>query len=176
MRSLSLNQGAHGLKDLFKAPMEAVVEADIELSRKITDFILNYGFDRDLGIDNAAHKLKMVNFSYTLQGEVLQFSIPILTLIQLPLLRIKTVEFDMRVKLYTIGHTHARNAPSLLQPKLRAAAVKPTISAFLAPNTVENNNSSKSNMNVKLQMVDGDMPAGMIQLLGLLHELNSKQQ
>lgn len=168
------NNSTHQLKDLFKAPMDAVVEADMELSEKITKFIINYGFEAPGDGDiKKIHALKMVHFSYTINDKTVEFSIPVLTLIQLPLLRIKTADFDMKVKLFTVNTSKEKEKPSFLKTETKKEGNSATrLKAYLAPETNDSYEKTKANMNVKLSMVDGDMPAGMIQLLGLLSELN----
>ncbi|MCS3552656.1 MULTISPECIES: DUF2589 domain-containing protein [unclassified Sphingobacterium] len=173
MKLIAQNTGAHKLMEIFKAPMQAVIDADIDLSKKISDFIINYGFESDEQDISSIRKLKMVNFSYNLNGSTVEFSMPVLSLIQLPLLRIKSVIFDMNVKLFTVENIQPKQIPSLLnikQTQDNTPANK--IIAYLAPNSNDSYEKIKSNMNVKLNMVDGDMPAGIIQLLGLLNELN----
>ncbi|MNL82874.1 hypothetical protein D3C87_2103680 [compost metagenome] len=77
------------------------------------------------------------------------------------------------MKLFTVENIQPKQIPSLLnikQTQDNTPANK--IIAYLAPNSNDSYEKIKSNMNVKLNMVDGDMPAGIIQLLGLLNELN----
>ena len=177
MRKGLYSTGATKLKNIFLAPLEAVIQADIDLSERITQFIMNYGFD-NWHEKGKMPKLKMVSFSYVNeQGKIEVFSLPVLSLIQLPLLRIKDAHFDMKVKMITVDIDEQAEPPSLLDED---ADLKPKISqrqsgikAFLTPSTSSNMETMKSNMKVRLNMVDGDMPGGIIQLLAMMGEINN---
>ena len=177
MRKGLYSTGATKLKNIFLAPLEAVIQADIDLSERITQFIMNYGFE-DWHEKGKMPKLKMVSFSYrNEQGKIVVFSLPVLSLIQLPLLRIKDAHFDMKVKMITVDIEEDVQPPSLLndaddsKPKLpqRQSGIK----AFLTPSTSSNMETMKSNMKVRLNMIDGDMPGGIIQLLAMMSEINN---
>lgn len=177
MRKGLFSTGATKLKNIFLAPLEAVIQADIDLSERITKFIMDYGFE-DWNEKGKMPKVKMVSFSYTNEkGKIEVFSLPVLSLIQLPLLRIKDAHFDMKVKMITLDINEEQQPPSLLDnyddeytklPQRRSG-----IQAFLTPSTSSNMESMKSNMKVQLNMIDGDMPGGIIQLLAMMGEINN---
>jgi hypothetical protein len=180
MRKGLYSTGATKLKNIFLAPLEAVIQADIDLSERITQFIMNYGFE-DWHEKGKMPKLKMVSFSYTNeQGKIEVFSLPVLSLIQLPLLRIKDAHFDMKVKMITVDIEEDVQPPSLLndaddaKPQLRQR--QSGIKAFLTPSTSSNMETMKSNMKVRLNMIDGDMPGGIIQLLAMMSEINNVKE
>ena len=176
MRKGLFSTGATKLKDIFLAPLEAVIQADIDLSERITKFIMNYGFE-DWQEKGKMPKLKMVSFSYTNeQGKMEVFSLPVLSLIQLPLLRIKDAHFDMKVKMITVDVDEEQQPPSLLDDDDSAKKLpqrQSAIKAFLTPSTSSNMETMKSNMKVQLNMIDGDMPGGIIQLLAMMGEINN---
>jgi hypothetical protein len=179
MRKGLFSTGATRLTDIFLAPLEAVIQADIDLSERITRFIMDYGFE-DWHEKGKMPKLKMVSFSYTNeQGKIEVFSLPVLSLIQLPLLRIKDANFDMKVKMITVDVDEEAQPPSLLDnddEKPGLPQRKTAIKAFLTPSTSSNMETMKSNMKVRLNMIDGDMPGGIIQLLAMMGEINNIKQ
>ncbi|KAF2325791.1 DUF2589 domain-containing protein [Flavobacterium daemonense] len=175
MRKGLFSTGATRLTDIFLAPLEAVIQADIDLSERITKFIMDYGFD-DWDQKGKLPKLKMVSFSFTNeQGKVEVFSLPVLSLIQLPLLRIKDANFDMKVKMITVDIDEEESPPSLLDDDktVKLPQRQSAIKAFLTPSTSSNMETMKSNMKVRLNMIDGDMPGGIIQLLAMMGEINN---
>lgn len=175
MRKGLYSTGATKLKNIFLAPLEAVIQADIDLSERITKFIMEYGFT-DWNKKGKIPKMKMVSFSYMNgDGKKEIISFPVLSLIQLPLLRIKDAHFDMKVKMITVDVDEETSPPPLLTPgetKVIATKQGSTIKAFLTPSTQSNMETMKSNMKVRLNMIDGDMPGGIIQLLAMMGELN----
>lgn len=175
MRKGLYSTGATKLEKIFLAPLEAVIQADIDLSERITKFIMDYGFT-DWDKKGKIPKMKMVSFSYiNSEGKKEVISLPVLSLIQLPLLRIKDAHFDMKVKMITVDVEEDDSPPPLLssgETKIIKAIQRPSIKAFLTPSTQSNMETMKSNMKVQLNMVDGDMPGGIIQLLAMMGELN----
>lgn len=177
------------LEDLFSAPISAVINADAQLSKTIADFICKYGFEGGDCMSNNIGKLKMVSFSYNNNGEKFEIKVPALSLFQLPLLRIESANFDMQVKLFTIGIEEQNDnviqntdwskisLNSLHEYRAKqqnSNNTKTVIKASLAP-TINNQSlqhGMQSNMNVKLNMGQSDMPAGLINLQALLGNLN----
>lgn len=176
--------GATKLKNIFLAPMEAVIQADIDLAKRVSDFIMSYGFSnwkkQDENSEPYYHleqkvpELKMVTFSYeNNDNKTVIISIPVLSLIQLPLLQIKEAHFDMKVKMITVDVGTENQMPQLLSSQ--SNATQPSVSnikAFLTPSTSSNMEAMKSNMKVRLNMDNSDMPGGIIQLLAMMGELN----
>lgn len=169
--------GAADLRDIVLAPLEAIVKADIALSEKMTEFIAWYGFEpaatdqqHDMG------NVKLISFSYPgKDGETATVSLPALSLIQLPLLKIQQATIDMDLKLVTTAGKESKSWPSLLPgEKITPPAQKSgsLLKAFLCP---DNNHSGKNldtNMKIKLSMGEGDMPGGIIKLLSVIHQIH----
>ncbi|WP_334127115.1 DUF2589 domain-containing protein [Empedobacter brevis] len=175
--------GATKLKNIFLAPLEAVIQADIDLSKRVSDFIMSYGFidwkkqdENSIPYENGENipKLKMVSFSYfNSEGKEVIFSIPVLSLIQLPLLHIKDAHFDMKVKMITVDVEDKAPPPLINSGKsIPHSTPSPNVKAFLTPTTGNNMDTMKSNMKVRLNMSNSDMPGGMIQLLAMMGEMN----
>lgn len=173
--------GATDLRDIVSAPLEAIVKADIALSEKITEFIAWYGFDaattdqqHDMGT------VKFVSFSYTdKNGETATVSLPALSLIQLPLLKIQQATIDLDLKLVTTSSQKNKAWPSLLPNEEIVAPPQNTgslLKGFLCP---DNNHSGKNldtNMKIKLSMAEGDMPGGIIKLLSMINHIHHLHQ
>ncbi|BDD12895.1 hypothetical protein FUAX_53270 (plasmid) [Fulvitalea axinellae] len=163
------------LKNLFKAPMEAVIEADIQLCQSISQFILEFGFN-DVQKDGELGDLKVVSFDYPDDdGHIATVTIPVLSLIQLPLLQIKDADFDMNVKLFTFyddNNTPANNDEfSFLNPDKKPSLPICKVQGALAPEGNGLQESMKSNMKVTLKMVQSDMPGGLINILSMLNNM-----
>lgn len=178
------NTGATDLKNIFLAPLEAVITADMELAQKITNFIALYGFEgghklNDKTQEPSIGKLRMVSFSFiNNKGKPDTFSIPVLSLIQLPLLCIKDADFDMRVKMITTDDKESGPvAPPSLTGSLVTTALTRTkrssVKAFLSPNAggEKLSESMKANMKVRLRMGQSDMPGGIVKLLSMMNEI-----
>ncbi|HAA20058.1 MAG TPA: hypothetical protein DCP28_15305, partial [Cytophagales bacterium] len=90
MEGGKLKKGGTQIKDIFKAPLEAVIEAEIELSQKIQHFIAHYGFTGvgENGFDDETSdlQLKTVQIRYVLEGKPKVLRVPVLSLVPLPLL------------------------------------------------------------------------------------------
>ncbi len=169
--------GAAELKSIFMAPLEAVIDADMSLSQKITDFIIRYGFDSEPGSDEKKEteigRLKMVSFSYAnASGNKQVFSMPVLSLLQIPLLKIRDAEIDMEVRLFSVRQDQ-ESAPSLTEGNESVTNDTPSFKAYLAPSGKGATDAMSSNMKIKLHMTESDMPAGVVHLLSLMNELNS---
>ncbi len=182
MKKGLFSTGSTKLKNIFLAPLEAVVQADIEMAKRITEFIMHYGFENwdeteSDPLKRKLPKLRMVSFTYiNSSGKKEIFSMPVLTLIQLPLLRISDANFDMKVKMVTVDVDEAQTPNLLADPGSRSAVTrrpKTEFRAFVTPETTGTNmETMKSNMKVTLNMRDADMPGGIIQLLAMMSELN----
>lgn len=169
--------GSAELKNIFSAPLEAVIDADISLSQKIADFIVKYGFESSsdgngLNVAPDIGRLKMVSFTYrSATGQKQVFSLPVLALVQMPLLKIKDAEVEMEVRLFSVRQTE--NMPNLTNEDMGAQQNGAQLKAYLSPTGKGTTDAMSSNLKVKLRMVESDMPGGLIHLLSLMNELNS---
>lgn len=186
--------GAQSLTKLFSAPLTAVIDADILLAERIAEFIKAYGFTGST--PGEWGELRMVGFSYLMDGKQMDMKVPALSLIQLPLLQINKADFDMEIKLYTIVEQHENTqngknpqdpartpidklSKSLTQPENKG--YKTTTVGVMSPNqggntTTDLGQSLTANMKVKLDMTSANMPGGLINLLALMSQINQVKE
>ncbi len=164
--------GATELHDIFLAPLQAVIDAEISLSKKIKKFIWKTGF-------TASGEIRKVNFKYIVNGKVETINIPVLSIVTLPLLGIKDAEFDLHVKMLTVAENHDNpiELPSLLTEKQPKKENKVGLKGYLTPHeNLTEANALKTNMRVKLNMKESSMPGGIIKILALLNgDLTNKK-
>lgn len=155
------------LHDIFLAPLQAVIDAEISLTKSIKEFIWDTGFTPE-------GKIRTVDFDYVLDGKKETLSVPVLSIVTLPLLGIKDAEFDMHVKMLSVveNHEYPVELPPLTK-SLKTAPKKPEVGlkAYLHPqaNSLTESAGLKTNMRVKLHMGETDMPGGIIKILALLN-------
>jgi Protein of unknown function (DUF2589) len=177
--------GATDLKSIFQAPLEAVITADIEMAEKITNFIARYGFEKNIEDEDEEGeikskgdnfgKLRMVTFSFmNNKGKMEKCKIPVLSLIQLPLLCIKNADFNMKVKMITTDEDPGPPTPPSLTGGAAAKAPAPknkVLKAYLSPDSDQINESIKANMKVNLSMGPSDMPGGLLKILAMMNDI-----
>ncbi len=94
------------LQDIFAAPILAVIKANVAAAREFVAFMQAVGFDRSSSDPNQMWgNLSMVTFSYEEARGGLEppikrlYSVPVLSLIPLPLLEVKDASFEYGVRL-----------------------------------------------------------------------------
>jgi hypothetical protein len=168
------------LKDLFSLPLQAVIEANASAAETAIGFIEKYGFTQLDTIDPEHWgELKFVFFTYEYnEGGVLKtmtIKIPLISLIPIPLLEVKNAVFDFGVKIIDYSTN-----PILTEANKRASLssgnhnVNPSkISAMIVPvnkgneTVTQKQPSLTANLNVHIEMVKADLPAGILQLMNI---------
>ncbi len=169
------------LKDLFSIPLQAVIEANANAAETAIGFIKAYGFEQpaspSAGPDNWG-KLKFVSFTYKYNdGGVLKtmtIRIPMLSLIPIPLLEVKNAVFDFGVKIIDYNNSNlnsARRRGNTFYNEFNPAPAQ--INAMIVPVNKSDSKVSKrqasltANLDVHIEMVKADLPAGFLQLINL---------
>ncbi len=164
------------LQHLIAAPLVATIEADAMSAQKYMDYLIKIAFEGYDAATGDLGKLRMLTFSYNEQdanGRIYkrEVSVPLLTLLPLPLLHVEEADFDFDIKIidaltekveetfsYEKGRTEQSDKP--MGMKMRAS---------LAPRSGKHEGelqqSLAANMKVKVKMRQSDMPAGLSNLL-----------
>jgi len=168
------------LQQLIAGPLIATIEADALSSQKYLDYIMSVAFESYNPHTGETGKLRTITFTYNEQdmnGPRRRIvSIPLLTLVPLPLLHVEEADFDFDIKILdALSDTvddkfsieegkRVSNRPKITDFKMRAS---------LAPKQGELTHrgdlqqSLTANMKVKIKMRPADMPAGLSNLLHL---------
>ncbi len=168
------------LKQLIAAPLIATIEADSLTSQKYLDYLLRITFESYNPVTGETGKIRMLTFTYTsrdVNGKKQQsVSIPLFTLVPLPLLQIQEADFDFDIKILDALSVSEDEKFSLKEDKenngiLSGGSFK--MRASLAPKQTEGSRtknvdqSLSANMKVKVRMRQTDVPAGLSNLLHL---------
>lgn len=153
------------LDSIFGMPIQAIIDADYMAAKKTAEYIKEYGFNRQKNEDGSCEELgslKETEFCYDTVGisglpEKRVVRIPSLSLIPLPLLHVDNADFDFSVRILDTSEKHNEDR----------------LNATLVPqkgNSRDNTSSPHldANINVKLKVVQSDMPAGLSNLLALM--------
>lgn len=168
------------LQQLIAAPLIATIEADSLSSQRYLDFLIRIAFDSYDPETGRTGKIRMLTFSYNSQDinetKKQSVSIPLFTLVPLPLLQIQEADFDFDIKILDAFSVSEEEKFSLERgeaavPKLEGGGFK--MRASLAPKqggSSQNKNVEQSisaNMKVRVKMRQADVPAGLSNLLHL---------
>ena len=170
---------------LIKLPIQAVIDANIQAAMASANFIRKFGFVKqearssDSG-DQYWGELRMATFTYDYAGtggvpQQMVISIPILSLIPLPLLIVDRAEFEFGIQI--INHL-VRDKISVSTNGEETIARKKEVFAMLTPLNDRRSTPAEevldrqlvSNMNARVEIVQSDLPAGILQLINLSQE------
>lgn len=169
------------LKDLISGPLIATIDADSISSRRYLQYLFELAFesyDRETG---KVGRMRTLTFTYMSQDvggvQRRRVSIPLLTLVPLPLLQVKEADFDFDINIIdavsqdTSATFSLKNAADCQEQspdkqegtKLRVS-LSPTIEGQ-SKNSMQQGLSA--NMKVRVKMRQADMPAGVGNILNL---------
>ena len=158
---------------LLGGPLNAAVEAQALAARTSADFITQVAFDKDGNV-------RSVTFKYEKDGQATTLSVPILTIVPIPFLRIETLDIDFTANISASTSTHDTSQENTAM----SANVSGSVSYWVAKvnfsasysNQKQTNSERTSKydvqytMGIKLRAVQDDMPAGMSKVLNILQE------
>ncbi|WP_455664931.1 DUF2589 domain-containing protein [Phocaeicola sp.] len=169
------------LQQLIAAPLIATIEADSLSSQRYLDYLMKIAFESYDPATGRTGKIRMLTFSYNSQDinetKKQSVSIPLFTLVPLPLLQIQEADFDFDIKILDAFSVSEEEKFSLekgeatVTPKSERGGFK--MRASLAPKQGEGSQSKNveqsisANMKVKVKMRQADVPAGLSNLLHL---------
>ena len=142
------------LSNLLAAPVLASVDADAQAARHFLRFLESFAFTPPSG-DGAERGLAYFTFAFTYmqngQPKSLVVSLPVLSLVPLPLLNVAKATFDFTLQIVDI-----RTAPEKRPSVLAMFSEGPSSRASLP-----------GGMGVTMDVVPSDLPAGISRLLNL---------
>ena len=182
--------GSIDFENLIGGPLNAAVAAQNNASLSTVNFIKTVGFDED-------DKIRMTDFTYkkdvpkliddpsnpgtlipdpsgATEEKTIDLKVPFISLLNVPSLRIETVEIDFNVKLNSV---HTKNIGSKfkikaeLDSKIGGAmwGVKLKVtSSYKRTTSIGVKIEKEYSMNVKVKATNDEMPAGLEKVLGLL--------
>jgi Protein of unknown function (DUF2589) len=180
------------LYQLIGAPLLAVVQAEVQAAQASAEFIRKVGFDTGRPVVDSTGAsalqdggelgpLRIAKFSQTRIGpdgkpQDVTIQIPVLSLFPIPLLQVKTADFDFGVRILSRVPLEGQKAEDA---KVVSASGKLKPEDFLSPGRVElkgsvsrhsedAKSSSEMHMKVRIHMDQADIPAGLLTLFNLM--------
>ncbi len=161
------------LEEIFGVPIKAILDADYMAARQAAEYISEFGFEQykpqlqanpNLGCTDTANKLEnlgtvressflynQVNSKGFIEPRVMR--VPTLSLIPLPLLHVDNADFDYSVRILESDKDGKTQATLTTQKGANANSSNPHLEA---------------NINVKVKVVQSDLPAGITNLMALM--------
>jgi len=172
--------GAIDFENLIGGPMQAAVKAQNSASLSTVSFIQEVGFEGT----GPEKKLRMVDFSYTKNvpdtsegaaanatvEEKVNITVPFIAILNVPSLRIETLDIDFNVKLnstFTKDVSSELGFESSLGINFSVVKFKTSLSYKRTSSTGVKVEKEYS-MNVKVKATNDEMPAGLEKVLGLM--------
>jgi len=165
------------LEELIRAPLIATVQADFYAAKSFVRYIREYGFTRANG-DDLGH-LRMVTFRYRTEGGWSEVSVPLLSLVALPLLQITDADFKYELHILgALGHRvddvtrdsreWMRSLGDSTSPRHQTTVMASFAPAHPQPATAEQQMPALAgNMSIAIAMRRADVPAGIAALLNV---------
>lgn len=163
------------LKQLIAGPLVATIEADALSSQKYLDYLMQVTFESYNPATGETGKIRTLTFSYTENDNGTEVkrtvSIPLITLVPLPLLHIEEADFDFDIKI--VDCITEKYDSKFGQDDSTSGSDGFRMRASLAPQSGSRSQSGElqqsisANMKVKVKMRTADMPAGLSNLLHL---------
>ncbi len=169
------------LKELISGPLVATIDADTISAQRYLRYLMEIAFESYDPKTGKTGKLRILTFSYKSneggQNYTQQVSIPLLTLVPLPLLQVQEADFDFDIQIidsvteekerkFSLVRGDVENQEEDTEPDLK-------LRASLAPQQREGNTTGSihqgltANMKVHVKMRQADMPGGLSNLLNL---------
>lgn len=172
------NNQVMDLQQLIAGPLIATVEADAMSAQRYYSYLMKIAFEDYDAATNSASRLRMLTFNYfdtDANGRREQtVSIPLFTIVPLPLLQIQEADFDFDIKIVDSVTEATEDRFSYENGTIEEGREEPAslkMRASLAPQSGQNKGdmqqSLTANMKVHVKMRQADMPAGLSNLLHL---------
>lgn len=162
-----VNSQVMELKELISAPLTATIEADALSAQKYMECLMRIAVDTDPAGGKAS--LRMLTFSYTDRSlgksERRTFSVPLLTVMPLPLLHVQEAEFDFDVQILDVSGSFQTPAFSFKDWKAVSDGQSQDVGDRKMRVTLAASSSMSTNMKVRIKMGQSDVPGGLAALL-----------
>lgn len=169
------------LKSLIAGPLIATIDADTISTQRYLQYLFEIAFesyDKETGKVGALRLLTFSYLSHDINGSRLQsVSIPLLTLVPLPLLQVKEADFDFDIKIIDAVSEEREETFSFKHKDVvqQEGDVQGSTMLRVALSPSQGDGSSKSslqqglqsNMKVHVKMQQADIPGGLANLLHL---------
>lgn len=177
---ISVNSQVMELQQLIAGPLVSTIEADTLSSRRYLEMLQLIAFEDVKEGDRNIRRLRTLKFAYQetnvngYRNKVV--SIPLVTLLPLPLLQIKEADFDFDINILDAVSSGTVESFDYGEGKIEQNNENRRpfrLRASLAPKSGSGSYSDKSeqqlsaNMKVHVKMRQADMPAGLSNLLRL---------
>ena len=169
------------LKDLISGPLVATIDADTISTRRYLSYLYDLAFESYDPETGKVGRLRALEFNYRTSDPIgvhnQKVSIPLLTLVPLPLLQVKEADFDFDIQIIDAVSADKNATFSLKNPERNASYQDATegvkLRVSMAASNIEGTSEVKqrqglsANMKVKVKMQQADMPGGLSNLLSL---------
>jgi Protein of unknown function (DUF2589). len=170
------------LKDLISGPLIATIDADSISSQRYLSYLMEVAFESYNKGTGEVGKLRTLTFCYTshdINGSHEQrVSIPLMTLVPLPLLQVKEADFDFDIQIVDAVTEERQESFSLKEGAVQKEnedegrqGMKLRVSLAPSQGSGESKSSLKqgltANMKVRVKMQQADIPGGLANLLHL---------
>lgn len=170
------------LKDLISGPLVATIDADTISTRRYLSYLYELAFESYDPTTGKVGKLRALEFNYRTSDSFgvhnQKVSIPLLTLVPLPLLQVKEADFDFDIQIIDAVSADKNATFSLKNPEGGSTSqddlseglrlrVSMAASNIEAGEEVKRRQGLSANMKVKVKMRQADMPGGLSNLLSL---------
>ncbi|MCD8045036.1 MAG: DUF2589 domain-containing protein [Tannerellaceae bacterium] len=169
------------LKELIAAPLTATVDADYIATRRYLDYLYEIAFESYDPYTGEAGAVRLFTFTFSspdVPGKLQQVSIPLLTLVPLPLLQVKEADFDFSIQIvdnvkeerkasFSFKDTHSSGSGAGEQETEAPLKLRVSMAPALSGGSDKSNyhKSLSANMHVKVRMQQADIPGGLANLL-----------
>ena len=165
------------LQQLISAPLVATIDADAMSTERYMKHFMSLAFESYNPVDGSTGALRLISFNFTDSdasgGAEKKVSVPLVSLVTLPLLQIKQADFDFDINIIDAVAAAPTEHFSLNRGEVESPRGKErdeglNFRASLAPQSGRGASSSlQANMKIHVSMQQADMPSGLSQFLQL---------
>ena len=165
------------LQQLISAPLVATIDADAMSAERYMKHFMSLAFESYNPVDGSTGALRLISFNFTDSdasgGAEKKVSVPLVSLVTLPLLQIKQADFDVDINIIDAvaaapNEHFSLNRGEVESPRGKERDEGLNFRASLAPQSGRGASSSlQANMKIHVSMQQADMPSGLSQFLQL---------
>ncbi len=165
------------LQQLISAPLVATIDADAMSTERYMKHFMSLAFESYNPEDGSTGALRLISFNFTDSdasgGAEKKVSVPLVSLVTLPLLQIKQADFDFDINIIDAvaaapNEHFSLNRGEVESPRGKERDEGLNFRASLAPQSGRGASSSlQANMKIHVSMQQADMPSGLSQFLQL---------
>jgi len=157
---------------LIGGPLNAAIEAQATAALSTVNFIQAIGFTESGEGTSKTNEVRNVTFNYSSGGEQKALTVPILTIVPIPFIRIETMDIDFTAKMTeSIVDRSSTNVGVSASASANWGFAKAKMSVSVSVNkSKESRYNTEMNMNIKVRAVQDEMPAGLARVLDFLEK------